>query len=146
VLSRLIAALLILAALYPLSLAVAARDAKKIQASTDRMVFSEARIAELHTAGRAVLVDMTADWCITCKVNEANALNTYRVGQLMKETNTAYLVGDYTLSDPMIGAYLKKMGAVGVPLYVIYPKVGEPEVLPQVLSESLVLDAIKRAN
>jgi thiol:disulfide interchange protein len=84
--------------------------------------YSAKALAELRASGKPVFVDMTAAWCITCKVNEKNAINTYAVGQAMQENGVVYMVGDYTNSDPAITAYLKAYGAVGVPLYVMYAK------------------------
>ena len=75
-----------------------------------------------RAAGTPVFVDMTAAWCITCKVNEKNAINTYAVGQAMQQAGMVYMVGDYTNGDIAITEYLKSFGAVGVPLYVMYPK------------------------
>jgi thiol:disulfide interchange protein len=85
--------------------------------------YSSAALAQLRAKGTPVFVDMTAAWCITCKVNEKNAINTFAVGKAMQENGVVYMVGDYTNSDPAITAYLKAYGAVGVPLYVMYPKV-----------------------
>ncbi len=150
-LSKAVAAVFVLAAFWPLAEAVQLRDtAKNLAAEATqnplKMRFSEAKITELRAKNQAILVDMTADWCITCKVNEKRAINTYRVGQLMQETQTAYLVGDYTNADPAIDAYLKRFQAVGVPLYVVYPKQGAPFLLPQILSEQIVIEAIRKAN
>jgi thiol:disulfide interchange protein len=84
--------------------------------------YSVAALTELRAKGTPVFVDMTAAWCITCKVNEKNAINTYAVGQAMQQAGMVYMVGDYTNSDPVITEYLKSFSAVGVPLYVMYPK------------------------
>ncbi len=95
--------------------------------------YSVSALAELRAQGAPVFVDMTAAWCITCKVNEKNAINTYAVGQAMQQAGMVYMVGDYTNSDPAITEYLKSFGAVGVPLYVMYPK-RAPAVSPNAVA------------
>ena len=87
-----------------------------------QVAYSPSALAQLRAAGTPVFVDMTAAWCITCKVNEKNAINTYAVGQAMQQAGMVYMVGDYTNGDAAITEYLKNFGAVGVPLYVMYPK------------------------
>ena len=96
-------------------------DAHTVMAE-GQVAYSPSALAELRAAGTPVFVDMTAAWCITCKVNEKNAINTYAVGQAMQQAGMVYMVGDYTNGDIAITEYLKSFGAVGVPLYVMYPK------------------------
>ena len=108
-----------------------------------------AEINRLHASGEAVFVDVTADWCVTCKVNERNAINTDAVRLSMQKHGVNYIVADYTTTSPSIDRYLKDFKAVGVPLYVVYPKASaknpQPFVLPQILTPAIVLDAIDRA-
>jgi thiol:disulfide interchange protein DsbD len=105
--------------------------------------WSAARVSELQGEGRAVFVNFTAAWCVTCKVNEVTAF-TPRVAGAMSDTNTAYLVGDWTNRDGEIAAALAEHGRAGVPLYLYYPADGgAPEVLPQVLTESLLLRTVE---
>ncbi len=93
---------------------------------------------------RAVLVNMTADWCVTCLVNERVALNTEAVRHVMEAENIAYLKGDWTRRDPIITDYLAQFDRNGVPLYVVYPRNGDtPQVLPQVLTPGLVVQALQ---
>jgi thiol:disulfide interchange protein/DsbC/DsbD-like thiol-disulfide interchange protein len=95
---------------------------------------------------RAVLVNMTADWCITCLVNERMALNTPAVREAMAEHDVVYLKGDWTRRDAAITEYLSSYDRNGVPLYVLYPRNGdEPRVLPQVLTPQLVIQALERS-
>ncbi|MFP4538275.1 MAG: protein-disulfide reductase DsbD family protein, partial [Dichotomicrobium sp.] len=104
--------------------------------------FSLARLDELRAQGRPVFVNLTAAWCITCKVNEEVALSSdaFRAG--LKRGDIAYLVGDWTNQDPEISRMLEKFGRAGVPLYLLYSGNGEPpKVLPQVLTEGIVLRA-----
>lgn len=92
-------------------------------------------------------MDLTADWCITCKVNERVAINREDVINKAEEHGIVMMQGDWTNSDPNITAILDKFGRSGVPLYLMYPAKAnaEPEVLPQILTETMVLDAMQRA-
>jgi len=93
---------------------------------------------------QAVLVNMTADWCVTCLVNERVALNTEAVRQSLSNNNIVYLKGDWTRRDPVITEYLARYERNGVPLYVVYPRNGgEPRVLPQILTPGLVVQALE---
>jgi thiol:disulfide interchange protein DsbD len=97
--------------------------------------FSFEHLAQSRAAGQAVLVDMTAAWCVTCKVNEVNVLYKPEVAEALRKTNTYYMVGDWTNQDPEISRYLSLFGRSGVPLYVYYgPNNAEPKVLPQILN------------
>ena len=109
--------------------------------------YSAETIAELRAENRPVFVDLTADWCITCKANEAVAINRDSVHEFAKENNIALVKGDWTKNDPRITEYLESFGRNGVPLYVVYssdPNV-EPKILPQILTEELVLDAMRES-
>ncbi|MGY6555116.1 MAG: protein-disulfide reductase DsbD family protein [Wenzhouxiangella sp.] len=93
---------------------------------------------------QAVLVNMTADWCVTCLVNERVALNTDAVREAMAANNIVYLKGDWTRRDPVITEYLARYERNGVPLYVLYPhNGGQPRVLPQILTPGLVVQALE---
>ncbi|MBK5265128.1 MAG: thioredoxin family protein, partial [Alphaproteobacteria bacterium] len=100
--------------------------------------FSEARLAALRGQGRPVFLYFTADWCLTCKVNEAAAIDRAEVQAVFGKANVATLVGDWTNADPEISRFLERHGRSGVPLYLWYPSGGEGQVLPQVLSPSLL--------
>lgn len=105
--------------------------------------FSTKRLQALRAEGTPVFVDMTADWCITCKVNEKAVFQTKAFEQLLKETGTVYLVGDWTNQDPEISAYLDQYKTPGVPLYVVYPRgPGDGRKLPQLLTLDLMRDAL----
>jgi len=109
--------------------------------------FNEARLAALRRSGRAVFVNMTADWCVTCLANERMALDTPEVRAALRKGNVAYLKGDWTEQDPEISAYLARYRSRGVPLYVLYPPdpEAEPTRLPARLTADLVVDAIEAA-
>ncbi len=109
-------------------------------------VFTEERLLAARADGGPVLVEMTAAWCITCQVNDRVALSGAAFEQLLEDTGTRYLVGDWTNRDPIIGAFIDRFGHPGVPLYVVYPAAeGPPEVLPQVLTPGIVREALERA-
>ena len=114
-----------------------------IAAGSGHEAFSSKRLDELRTAGTPVFVDMTADWCITCKVNEKAVFQTDAFKQLLKDTGTVYMIGDWTNQDPEISAYLDRYNTPGVPLYVVYPKgPGEGRKLPQLLTLELMREAL----
>jgi thiol:disulfide interchange protein len=101
--------------------------------------FSEAKLAALRAQGRPVFVYFTADWCLTCKVNERVAIDTAAVQASFKKKNMAVLVGDWTNGDPVLGRFIEAHNRLGVPLYLYYPVGGgEPRVLPQVLTPSML--------
>jgi thiol:disulfide interchange protein len=110
------------------------------------VAYSASRLAELRAAHRVVFVDMTADWCVSCKANEAAVLSRADFKQAMAAAGAVYMVGDYTSIDPAITRFLDAHHAVGVPLYVVYPRDGgEGEELPNILSQSIVDAALARA-
>ncbi len=108
--------------------------------------WSAGRVAALRAEGRPVLVNFTADWCLSCKTNEATALSSHRVAEALERADAAYLVADWTRRDAAIAAELARHGRSGVPLYLVYPADGgEPEVLPQLLTEGGVVAALEAA-
>ncbi len=104
--------------------------------------FTKARLASLIKEGRPVFVNLTAAWCITCKVNERLALNSDRIAKAFHDRGIAYLLGDWTSGNPEITEMLNAHGRVGVPLYLLYSGApgAEPQILPQLLTESIVMD------
>ncbi|MCC7097671.1 MAG: thioredoxin family protein [Thermomonas sp.] len=108
--------------------------------------YSEARLAELLAQNRVVFVNMTAEWCVSCKANEKAVFSREGFRNALAATDAVYMIGDYTNVDPAISAYLKRYGAVGVPLYVVYPRGGgEGRVLPVLLTPSMAADALAQA-
>ncbi|GAA4716989.1 thioredoxin family protein [Sphingomonas lutea] len=104
--------------------------------------FTEARLAALQQEGRPVFAYFTADWCVTCKVNEKTAIERDQVIKAFADKNVAVLVGDWTRGDAAIGRFLEKHGRSGVPLYLYY-RPGQPvEVLPQVLTTSQLVSLV----
>ncbi|PKP90429.1 MAG: thiol:disulfide interchange protein, partial [Alphaproteobacteria bacterium HGW-Alphaproteobacteria-16] len=118
-------------------------EMKKPAASTETvsgaLPFSEARLADLRAQGKPVFAYFTADWCVTCKVNEKTAIETNAVASAFAEGNVAVLVGDWTDGDPALGRFIERHNRAGVPLYLWYPKgASEPQVLPQVLTQGML--------
>ncbi len=108
--------------------------------------YTRERLDQALAEGQPALVNMTAAWCITCLVNERVALSRPAVAEAVARGGTLYLKGDWTGRDPAITAYLASFGRNGVPLYVWYPRSGAPQVLPQVLTEGMVLAALAAVN
>jgi thiol:disulfide interchange protein DsbD len=132
----------ILAALAVLSGITSAPMGASNDASAE--AFTPARLASLRAAGKPVFVNMTAAWCVTCLVNERVAISTDAVRKAFAADDVAYLKGDWTRQDPAITAFLRENGRDGVPLYVFFPAGGgQPEVLPQILTEGEVLGMLR---
>ncbi len=109
---------------------------------TSDMEFDPEMIETLRSEGKPVFVDATAAWCITCKLNELSSLSSDEVKEHFKERGITFIVADWTNRNATISAYLKSFGRQGVPLYVYYPENGgEPRVLPQLLTPSIVIDS-----
>ncbi len=108
--------------------------------------FSAARLAELRAAGKPVFVNVTAAWCITCLVNERVALGSRAVSDAFARNGVTALKADWTRRDPSITQVLGAFGRNGVPLYLVYPAGAgrPPAVLPQILSETIVLNALDK--
>lgn len=112
--------------------------------------FSPTTLQEALAGKDPVFVEMTADWCITCKVNHSTSINRTSTINLFHENNVQYLLGDWTNRDSDITQYLTEFGRNGVPIYVFYgapdPKTNlrpEPVVLPQILTPGIVANAVQ---
>lgn len=115
----------------------------------DTIPFSPKSFETLLAGKDPIFVEMTASWCITCKVNEKLALTTDATRKLFKDEKVTYIQGDWTNQNPEITNFLKSHGRNGVPLYVFYgsrdPTTNtrpEPVVLPQLLTNGLVADIV----
>lgn len=109
--------------------------------------YSEGRLKAAREAGQPVFLNLTADWCITCKLNEGVALSSDTIATAFEEKNVLYLKGDWTRRDARITNKLGEYGRAGVPLYVLYPPTQSglaPQVLPQLLTENIVLEALDK--
>lgn len=121
---------------------------KKYSFATDLIpwgTYSEAEIKDKVAAGKTVFVNFTAAWCLTCKVNERVAFASKEVRDLFKNGSAVGLIGDWTNRDPEITKALSRHNRLGVPLYLVYkPGKTEPEILPQVLTPQILLDALQK--
>jgi len=112
----------------------------------ERVAFSEKALADLRARGRVVFVNMTADWCVSCKANEKAVFARDGFRDAMRAADAVYMVGDYTDVDPAITAYLQRHKAVGVPLYLVYPRGGgEGRILPVILTPGVAEAALAQA-
>ena len=104
-------------------------------------------VARGRAEGRPVLVDFTADWCITCGVNQKTSIEISSVREKLKQINALALLGDYTTQPTNITAELQRHGRAGVPLVLVYPKdpAKEPILLPEFLTPGRVLAALEQA-
>ena len=108
--------------------------------------WSPEAVQAARAEGRVVFVNFTADWCVTCKVNERAALASDRVRSAVETTGAAYMVADWTLRDDAIARELERHGRSGVPLYLVYsPGSDAPRILPQLLTPGLVAEALNDA-
>ncbi|OAX53224.1 protein-disulfide reductase DsbD family protein [Xanthomonas graminis] len=110
------------------------------------VAYSPQMLDRLRTDNRVVFVNMTADWCVTCKANERNVFSSDAFRDTLKRVDAVYMKGDWTNEDERISAFLAEHKAVGVPLYVVYGPGAPPTVLPPVLSQAVVEDALLRAS
>ena len=110
----------------------------------DWQAFTPERLQAELEQGRPVFVDFTAAWCLTCKFNEANVLESADVREAFQRHAIVKLKADWTNGDPVITKLLQQFGRPGVPLYVLYPgKNGEPIVFPELLTKSIVLEKLE---
>ena len=140
-------AALIIALLLPFSHQLNTRE--KIKPLNDgHIAYSAATLAKLRSNGHAVFIDLTADWCITCLANEKVTLKTKRIQQAFKKAHITYMVGDWTNYNPEITALLSKYQRSGIPLYLLFPTTANAPaiILPQILTDRIILDAIANAQ
>ncbi|MDR2870969.1 MAG: thioredoxin family protein [Xanthomonadaceae bacterium] len=142
-LGRILAALMIGVALLPIW-SVAREDTASAEV-LEVLAYSPQRLERLQADRRVIFVNMTADWCVTCKANEFGVLSRDAFRAAMRRADAVYLKGDWTEGDPQIGEYLRAHNAVGVPLYVVYGPGALPQILPPILTETIVEDALVRA-
>ncbi|MDT0594892.1 protein-disulfide reductase DsbD family protein [Glaciecola petra] len=110
------------------------------------IAFDKKRLQSLKDDGQVVVVNMTADWCITCKVNEHVAFADSTVQDALAQENVHYMVGDWTNKNQPILDYLTEYKRAGVPLYVVYAGNKSEQVLPQILTPNIVIESIQQAK
>ena len=114
--------------------------------ASGEIAYSEVALDGLRTEQKPVFAYFTADWCITCKVNEGVALKSDAVQEFFSRQGIRVMVGDWTNEDPEITEVLQSHGRAGVPLYLYFkPGSAEALVLPQILTPNLVIEAIENA-
>ncbi|EKE75170.1 protein-disulfide reductase DsbD domain-containing protein [Gallaecimonas xiamenensis] len=153
----LLAALIIATGLWPLPwrlakalawlplLAVMLGIVLKPQQQPDTLAFDEATLKERLAQHRPVLVNITADGCIPCKVNASTTLGREETRALFALYDITYLEGNWTNRDPAVGRYLASFNSSALPLYVLYDQQGQPHLLPQLLSPKLLAESLEAA-
>jgi len=109
--------------------------------------WSEAAVEKYRAQGKPVFVYFTADWCLTCKANEAAAIEREATREAFTKAGVKVLAGDWTNGDPAITRFLESRGRAGVPLYLWYaPGQAEPEELPQILTPGMLVERAQGRN
>ena len=108
--------------------------------------FTQAKLAQLRAEGKTVMIDFTADWCLTCKLNLASAIETEKVSTLIKQNKVVPLLADWTDPNDEIKKKLAELKSASIPLLAIYPPNSEPIVLRDSLLESTVIKALEQAG
>ncbi|WP_037551798.1 protein-disulfide reductase DsbD family protein [Sphingomonas sp. URHD0057] len=115
------------------------RHSSAVRGESGAETWSEARVASNLQQGHPVFVYFTADWCLTCKVNEVGAIDRAEVREAFKNGGVTVLAGDWTDGDPAITRFLESRGRAGVPYYLWFAPGKQPEELPQVLTPSMLI-------
>ena len=102
--------------------------------------FDQQVLSAALSTGQPTLLYFTADWCLTCKVNEVTSINNDAVKKVFKENNVQVIVADWTRGDKVITEFLTREGVAGVPLYIWYSSEGDKQILPQILTSQLLVD------
>jgi DsbC/DsbD-like thiol-disulfide interchange protein/cytochrome c biogenesis protein CcdA len=120
------------------------RDANVAQASAADawQPFTPETVRDLAAAGRPVFVDFTAAWCVTCQVNKRTTLARAAVREAFTRANVALVRADWTRRNPVITEALAALGRDGVPAYVLYRPGKSPLLLPEILTQQAVIDAL----
>ncbi|SEI74535.1 Thiol:disulfide interchange protein [Sphingobium sp. AP50] len=135
-----IAALAVLAgAAYALPTSAPAASAD----SATSVHFDVAKLAELRAANKPVFLYFTADWCLTCKANEAAAIDRAETRAAFDKAGVTVMVGDWTNADPAITRFLESQGRSGVPLYLFYAPGKEAQTLPQLLTPATLTGLLR---
>ncbi|MFC0152596.1 protein-disulfide reductase DsbD family protein [Xanthomonas dyei] len=140
-----LAAVMLVLAIVPVVGVTRLRLPAATAASEGAVAFSPQLLDRLRADNRVVFVNMTADWCVTCKANEKNVLGGAEFRDALRRVDAVYMKGDWTNVDPAISTFLDQHQAVGVPLYVVYGPGAPPAILPTVLTNAITEDALLRA-
>ncbi|MDC7222720.1 MAG: cytochrome c biogenesis protein CcdA [Spirochaetales bacterium] len=139
------AALLVVIVSSLLFIDLSPRESQEVSLSrdTETIPFSPERVEQIRGEGKSLFLEFSADWCATCRSNHLTVLDRDFRRELFEEYGVVYMVGDYTLNDPVISEWLKKFHRAGVPLYIYYEQGKEPVVLPEVLNRPLLEKTIR---
>lgn len=144
---RTVSLLLVLAtaliAVISVSQSVASIHVTKETVKTETLSFDKARIKKLNAEGKTVFLRFTANWCITCKVNESLVIKTEDVQNALNEAGVIQMIADWTNKDAVIAKEIESFGRSGIPLYVFYRPEGKTDVLPEVITKQMIIDKIK---
>ena len=129
----------VVALVLAVAIVVTVKPAAAVAKTSADTAFTEAKLEDLRKQNRPVFAYFTADWCLSCKVNEAAAIERSSVRDAFAHNKVAVLVGDWTDGDPVLGRFIERHNRAGVPLYLYYaPGAKAPQVLPQVLTPSML--------
>ncbi|MEA3390751.1 protein-disulfide reductase DsbD family protein [Sphingobium sp. CCH11-B1] len=105
--------------------------------------FDVSKLASLRAANKPVFLYFTADWCLTCKANEAAAIDRAETRDAFRKAEVIVMVGDWTNADPAITRFLESQGRSGVPLYLWYAPGKEVQTLPQLLTPATLTALVR---
>src|SRR5437868_4149653 len=138
--------MVLIAVAVPSIIAVSGARTTRDAAIEGAETWSEARVAAELKQGHPVFVYFTADWCLTCKANEAAAIDRKEVRDSLKKAGVKVFAGDWTNGDPAITRFLESRGRAGVPFYLWYAPGKPPEELPQVLTPGMLISRAQSAR
>ena len=116
------------------------------ESKQNQLTYSPQLLEDLREENALVFLNFTADWCITCKVNESVALKTSKVRKLLTDKDITYIEADWTRKDPVISSALEEYGRTGLPLYLLFPSKGDPLILPEILTEDILLSYLSEVQ
>ena len=116
------------------------------ESKQNQLAYSPQLLEDLREENALVFLNFTADWCITCKVNESLALKTSKVRKLLTDKDITYIEADWTRKDPVISSALEEYGRTGLPLYLLFPSKGDPLILPEILTEDILLSYLSEVQ
>ena len=116
------------------------------ESKQNQLAYSPQLLEDLRKENALVFLNFTADWCITCKVNESVALKTSKVRKLLTDKDITYIEADWTRKDPVISSALEEYGRTGLPLYLLFPSKGDPLILPEILTEDILISYLSEVQ